>query len=289
MVSAPVVWLQPTETLQAYFKACDEDVTPGVLKRLQELSNTIFPLPEGPSGVAFQSTMARERRLEVGHRSHDPKTTTTYLLLYTLDANALPCTRPVCIGPLKLELASASCHWTTAAVGSIITSCQSTKPSCKTAAWLGLAPGTAGSVVLAGLAGHQAVLPGAGEHAQSGGGPDRQAQLHRAAEQQDLPQVPAGMRFRDGDCLISHGECLRACCHPQDSTKTRFAVSQLATDPVLSAATPCQHLYGRHAVVMSGRPVHVSTGECKSAAGLGNMEFPCQKLECTTALGCVCR
>ena len=70
MCSAFVVWLQPTETLQAYFKACDEDVTPGVLKRLQELSNAIFPLPEGPSGVAFlQSTMARERRLEVGHRS----------------------------------------------------------------------------------------------------------------------------------------------------------------------------------------------------------------------------
>ena len=58
--------LQPSEALHAYFKACDEDVTATVVKRAQELSNAIFPLPSGPTGVAFlQSTMARERRLEV--------------------------------------------------------------------------------------------------------------------------------------------------------------------------------------------------------------------------------
>ena len=62
-----------------------------MLKRLQEYSNAIFPLPEGPSGVAFlQSTMARERRLEVGHCSLGPKTATHYMPLYTLLDASLP-------------------------------------------------------------------------------------------------------------------------------------------------------------------------------------------------------
>ena len=58
--------VQPSATLQGYFKGCDEDVTPEILKRVQELSNAIFPPPQVPSGVGFQQlSVYRERRLEV--------------------------------------------------------------------------------------------------------------------------------------------------------------------------------------------------------------------------------
>ena len=58
--------LQPSEALLQYFKACSEDVTGAVIKRVQELSATLFPMPQGPTGVAcMQSAMARERKLEV--------------------------------------------------------------------------------------------------------------------------------------------------------------------------------------------------------------------------------
>lgn len=66
--------MQPSEALLSYFRTCDDDVTSAVVRRVQDLSNCIFPLPQGPSGVAFlQSTMARERRLEVSSspRPHD--------------------------------------------------------------------------------------------------------------------------------------------------------------------------------------------------------------------------
>ena len=50
---------------------------------------------------------------------------------------------------------------------------------------------------------------------------------------------------------------------------------------MLNAATQCQPVHGSHVCVLSGHPVHVCTGQCKSAAGLGKFEFPCQNLECS--------
>ena len=60
--------MQPTEALKEYFTACDEDVTDAVVRRVEVLSGNIFPAIPGPSGiVCMQSSLAKERKLEVGH------------------------------------------------------------------------------------------------------------------------------------------------------------------------------------------------------------------------------
>ena len=62
--------LQPSEVLEGYFQACDEDLTSEVVTRVEELSNNILPAVPGPSSIAcMQSSLAKERKLEVGDSS----------------------------------------------------------------------------------------------------------------------------------------------------------------------------------------------------------------------------